>query len=78
MPNATEPQVGRSGGHERGVLMATSGHFCWPPTGSSDWPLTLRDGCLNINSFYSLLHARVVISDRKSEYNHDRRHSSLG
>ena len=38
----------------------------------------LRDECLNIHSFYSLLHARVVISDWKSEYNHDRRHSSLG
>ena len=38
----------------------------------------LRDECLNINSFYSLLHARVVISDWKREYNHDRRHSSLG
>lgn len=38
----------------------------------------LRDECLNINSFYSLLHARVVISDWKHEYNYDRRHSSLG
>ena len=38
----------------------------------------LRDECLNINSFYSLLHARVVISDWKHEYNHERRHSSLG
>ena len=38
----------------------------------------VRDECLNINTFYSLLHARVVISDWKTEYNHDRRHSSLG
>lgn len=38
----------------------------------------LRDECLNINSFNSLLHARVVISDWKTEYNHDRRHSTLG
>jgi len=38
----------------------------------------LRDECLNINSFYSLLHARVVIGDWKIEYNHHRRHSSLG
>lgn len=38
----------------------------------------IRDECLNINSFYSLLHAQVVISDWKTEYNHDRRHSSLG
>ncbi|WP_094394097.1 IS3-like element ISAar43 family transposase [Kocuria varians] len=38
----------------------------------------LRDECLNINSFYSLLHAQVVIGDWKTEYNHDRRHSSLG
>jgi len=33
---------------------------------------------LNLNSFYSLLHARVVISDWKDEYNHARPHSSLG
>jgi transposase InsO family protein len=38
----------------------------------------LRDECLNINEFWSLTHARVVISDWKTEYNHDRRHSSLG
>ena len=38
----------------------------------------LRDECLNINSFYSLLHAQVVIGGWKTEYNHDRRHSSLG
>ncbi len=29
----------------------------------------LRDECLNINSFYSLLHAQVVIGDWKVEYN---------
>jgi len=33
---------------------------------------------LNINSFYSLIHARVVIRDWKREYNHERPHSSLG
>lgn len=38
----------------------------------------LRDECLNINNFYSLLHAQVVINDWKLQYNHDRRHSSLG
>ncbi|MFI2473895.1 IS3 family transposase [Nocardia xishanensis] len=38
----------------------------------------LRDECLNINSFWSLTHARVVISDWKDEYNHRRRHSALG
>jgi len=38
----------------------------------------IRDECLNINSFYSLLHARVVISDWKTEYNTVRRHSALG
>ena len=29
----------------------------------------IRDECLNINSFYSLLHAQVVIGDWKVEYN---------
>lgn len=40
MANATNTQVGRSVGHEWAVSVATSGQFCWPPTGSSYWPLT--------------------------------------
>jgi transposase InsO family protein len=38
----------------------------------------IRDECLNINSFWSLAQARVVISDWKHDYNHHRRHSALG
>lgn len=38
----------------------------------------VRDKCLNINIFLSLAQARVVISDRKQDYNTRRRHSSLG
>ena len=38
----------------------------------------IRDECLNINSFWSLAQARVVIGDWKHDYNHYRRHSSLG
>ena len=38
----------------------------------------IRDECLNINLFWSLAQARVVISDGKEDYNHRRRHSSLG
>lgn len=38
----------------------------------------LRDECLNINSFWSLAQARVVISDWKHDYNQHRRHSALG
>ena len=38
----------------------------------------LRDECLNINQFWSLTHARVVIDDWKLEYNQHRRHSALG
>jgi transposase InsO family protein len=34
--------------------------------------------CPCINSFYSLLDAQVVISDRKIEYKTLRRHSALG
>jgi transposase InsO family protein len=30
------------------------------------------------NSFWSLAHARVIISDWKRDYNHHRRHSALG
>ena len=38
----------------------------------------VRDECLSINLFWSLAHARVVISDWKTEYNQHRRHSALG
>jgi putative transposase len=38
----------------------------------------VRDECLNINVFWSLAQARVVIGDWKSDYNQRRRHSSLG
>ena len=38
----------------------------------------VRDECLNINEFWSLTHARIVITDWKTEYNHHRRHSALG
>jgi len=38
----------------------------------------VRDECLNINLFWSLAQARVVITDWKDDYNHRRRHSSLG
>lgn len=38
----------------------------------------IRDECLNITSFWSLTHARVIIGDWKKEYNTIRRHSALG
>jgi putative transposase len=38
----------------------------------------VRDECLNINIFWSLAQARVIISEWKEDYNHRRRHSSLG
>jgi transposase InsO family protein len=38
----------------------------------------LRDECLNVNQFYSLNHARGIISIWKEEYNTTRPHSSLG
>ncbi len=38
----------------------------------------IRDECLNINIFWSLAQARVVITDWKEDYHHRRRHSSLG
>jgi putative transposase len=38
----------------------------------------VRDECLNINVFWSLAQARVVISDWKRQYNCDRPHSALG
>jgi putative transposase len=38
----------------------------------------VRDECLNINLFWSLTHARVVISNWKANYNEHRRHSAPG
>jgi putative transposase len=38
----------------------------------------VRDECLNINLLWSLIQARVVISDWTEDYNTRRRHSSLG
>lgn len=38
----------------------------------------VRDECLNINIFWSLAQARVVITDSKEDCNHRRRHSSPG
>jgi len=38
----------------------------------------VRDECLNINMFWSLPQARVVITDWKDNFNHTRLHSSLG
>jgi len=37
----------------------------------------VRDECLNMNEFHSLLEARVVIEDWKEDYNNRHRHSSL-
>ncbi|TLP92376.1 transposase family protein [Nesterenkonia salmonea] len=38
----------------------------------------IHDECLKINSFYSLLHARVIIADWTHDCNHYREHSALG
>jgi transposase InsO family protein len=38
----------------------------------------VRDECLNINTFWSLTQARIVIGDWKHDYNNHHRHSSLG
>ena len=38
----------------------------------------MRDECLNVNLFNSLLEARLVISDWVEDYNKVRPHSSLG
>ena len=51
----------------------------WRRPHSRNWLReTSKDECLTINSFYSLLHAQVIISDWKNEYNHHHRHSPLG
>jgi hypothetical protein len=58
-------------------------HFI-PPGSLAQWLRRIvqlayiRDECFNINIFWSLVQARVVIGDWKRDYNHHRRHSSLG
>src|SRR4051794_41099451 len=32
--------TGTSAGHQRGLLVATSGHLNWPPAGTFSWPRT--------------------------------------
>lgn len=50
----------------------------WPNGYVESFNSRIRDEWLNINSFWSLAHAQVVISDWKYDYNHRRRHSALG
>jgi len=53
------------------VLRCDNGYF-------ESFNSRVRDECLNINMFWSLARARVVISDWKADYDHRRRHSALG
>jgi putative transposase len=50
------------------------------PSGRNPWQSLerVRDEWLNINLFWSLAQARVVISDWKEDYTYRRRHSALG
>ena len=59
-------------------LVCTSSRPAWRNGYVESFNSRIRDECLNINSFWSLAQARVVISDWQHEYNHHRRHSSLG
>jgi putative transposase len=38
----------------------------------------LRDGCLKVNEFVSLEHARATLHSWREDYNHTRPHGSLG
>ena len=60
------------------VVWAVDFQFDADEHGRPSFNSRIRDERLNINSFYSLLHAQVIIGDWKDEYNHHRRHSSLG
>lgn len=50
----------------------------WKNPFAESFNARMRDECLNLNEFWSLTQARVVIDDWKDQYNHDRPHSSLG
>jgi transposase InsO family protein len=64
--------------------MVRSGLYFIPPGGPwrngyvESFNARIRDECPNINSFWSLAHARVVTTDWKHDDNHHRRHSAFG
>jgi putative transposase len=65
--------------HQHGVTL----HFIKPGTPTQNAFIesfngTFRNECLNANWFGSLDHARAVIEAWRTDYNHERPHSSLG
>ena len=74
-PRAKAPHT--SSGRRRGLSFVLPGEP-WRAGYVESFNGRVRDECLNINMFWSLAHARVVITDWKDDYNHRRRHSSLG
>ncbi|HEV2920736.1 MAG TPA: transposase [Actinomycetota bacterium] len=72
-------------GRERGPnacrhrrIPATPRHARWRNGYIGSFNSRVRVECLNINMFWSLAQARVVISDWKEDYNHRRRHGAPG
>jgi transposase InsO family protein len=63
---------------ERGGLALIPPGEPWRNGYVESFSSSVRDECLNINVLWSLTQARVVITDWKDDYNHRRRHSSLG
>ncbi|WP_448232811.1 hypothetical protein [Microbacterium lacticum] len=83
MANATNTLVGRSVGHEWAVSVATSGHFCWPPTGSSYWPLTdanlprVDPGCFDVDGQLMSIRAASQQMAPSSKRITDRYHNTV-
>ena len=73
-------QLARSRRRRRRAGRVVRRHLHLLPGGTAhlSYNSRVRDECLNINMFWSLAQARVVISDWKADYNHGRRHSALG
>jgi transposase InsO family protein len=67
---------GQNDGQER-LMTGDFSRHTWRNGYVESFNSRVRDECLNINIFWSLTQARVIISDWKHEYNHHRPHSAL-
>ncbi|MFV0427770.1 MAG: transposase [Beutenbergiaceae bacterium] len=56
----------------------TGQHRTWRNGYVESFNSRIRDGYLNINIFWSLTQARLIITDWKEDYNTGRRYSCLG
>ena len=75
-PASPTSSTSSSAGSDRGSTLPRAGlHFIppgqrWPKAYIESFNSGVRDGCLNINMFWSLAQARVLISDWRTDWKH--------